>query len=148
MIFRLALITLAACLIVTVGFIGRFAYEQQASAQDTGGGDRVIETQDVDDGPEGDISRTIQSPEYDTDDVSDNNSAMNVSSGDGDAGLAVEAQYDNTAVEVQYENTTPEVDRSLLESSGEVEGPLPFMPGGGCPKEFPVAGASGCYAAP
>ncbi len=38
-------------------------------------------------------------------------------------------------------------DGSLMEAGGPAEGPLPKMPGGGCPEEFPVEQVDGCYAA-
>lgn len=63
------------------------------------------------------------------------------------------SQYENTAssgsfdddnnsnvTEYQY-NTTP-----LFESGGPEDGPMPKMPGGGCPDEFPVEKSDGCYA--
>ena len=42
---------------------------------------------------------------------------------------------------------SPIQDDSLLEAGGPAEGPLPKMPGGGCPEEFPVEQADGCYTA-
>ena len=33
----------------------------------------------------------------------------------------------------------------LMEAGGSDEGPMPKMPGGGCPKEFPVEKDKGCY---
>lgn len=42
---------------------------------------------------------------------------------------------------------SPIQDDSLLEAGGPTEGPLPKMPGGVCPAEFPVEQADGCYAA-
>ncbi len=35
----------------------------------------------------------------------------------------------------------------LLDAGGPSEGPLPKMPGGTCPQEFPVEKADGCYTA-
>ncbi len=34
---------------------------------------------------------------------------------------------------------------NLLQAGGPAEGPLPLMPDGGCPKEFPVQKDEGCY---
>ncbi len=42
---------------------------------------------------------------------------------------------------------SPPPDNSLMEAGGPAEGPLPKMPGGGCPEEFPVEQIDGCYAA-
>lgn len=36
-------------------------------------------------------------------------------------------------------------DASLLEAGGPSEGPAPKMPGGGCPPEFPLERADGCF---
>ncbi|QIN79075.1 hypothetical protein GBA65_11695 [Rubrobacter marinus] len=33
----------------------------------------------------------------------------------------------------------------LLDAGGPQDGPVPVMPDGGCPREFPVEGAGGCY---
>jgi len=52
-------------------------------------------------------------------------------------------QYDETTVEqtdeFQY-NTTP-----LFTSGGPEDGPVPPMPGGGCPPEYPTEKGDGCY---
>ena len=52
-------------------------------------------------------------------------------------------QYDETTVELTEEfqySTTP-----LFTSGGPEEGPVPPMPGGGCPPEYPVEKSDGCY---
>lgn len=49
------------------------------------------------------------------------------------------SQPGNTTSQYQY-STTP-----LFESGGPEDGPVPPMPGGGCPEEFPVEKAGGCY---
>ena len=46
---------------------------------------------------------------------------------------------DDTTFEYQY-NTTP-----LFTSGGPEDGPVPPMPGGGCPPEYPVEKGDGCY---
>lgn len=56
-------------------------------------------------------------------------------------------QYEDTSSgdDVQYEttqyNTTP-----LMESGGPEDGPVPPLPSGGCPDEFPVEKGEGCFA--
>ena len=40
----------------------------------------------------------------------------------------------------------PKPDRNLFESGGPTSGPLPLMPNGGCPREFPVQRGKACYA--
>ncbi len=37
---------------------------------------------------------------------------------------------------------------TLLEAGGPTDGPVPPMPGGGCPAEFPIAKEARCYATP
>lgn len=49
---------------------------------------------------------------------------------------------DDTTVEYQYD-TTP-----LFTSGGPEDGPVPPMPGGGCPPEYPVEKGDGCYVEP
>lgn len=40
----------------------------------------------------------------------------------------------------------PSPDRgTLMDAGGSSEGPMPKMPGGGCPEEFPVEKEKGCY---
>jgi hypothetical protein len=46
---------------------------------------------------------------------------------------------DYTTYEYQYE-TTP-----LFTSGGPEDGPVPPMPGGGCPPEYPTEKGDGCY---
>jgi hypothetical protein len=40
----------------------------------------------------------------------------------------------------------PKPDGNLLDSGGPTTGPLPLMPNGGCPREFPVQRGQACYA--
>jgi hypothetical protein len=35
--------------------------------------------------------------------------------------------------------------RRLLEAGGPTDGPVPAMPGGGCPKEYPIESSGACY---
>ncbi|MCA1715754.1 MAG: hypothetical protein LC781_02465 [Actinobacteria bacterium] len=37
--------------------------------------------------------------------------------------------------------------QSLLEAGGPGDGPVPLMPGAGCPKEFPLQKGNACYSA-
>jgi hypothetical protein len=39
----------------------------------------------------------------------------------------------------------PQGDRNLLDAGGPTEGPVPLMPGGGCPPEFPTEHNNLCY---
>lgn len=38
--------------------------------------------------------------------------------------------------------------QELLKAGGPITGPVPLMPGGVCPKEFPAENGDGCYSAP
>jgi hypothetical protein len=40
---------------------------------------------------------------------------------------------------------TPPPNPDLLEAGGPTMGPAPLMPGGGCPKEYPIKRADACY---
>lgn len=118
-------ITLLACLVVATGFIARFAYEQQAFAQE--------------DVPERSTSAMEDSDDDDVTATEDQYGERSV----------VEDRYANTTSDdaIREDTTTSDGDRNLLESGGVISGPLPFMPDGGCPNEFPIAGADGCYPA-
>jgi hypothetical protein len=39
----------------------------------------------------------------------------------------------------------PQGDRNLLDAGGPTNGPVPLMPGGGCPSEFPAKHNNLCY---
>ena len=65
-------------------------------------------------------------------------------------------QNDTTQYTTQYETTTDVVTEDttfenqysttpLFESGGPKVGPVPPMPGGGCPPEYPVEKGDGCY---
>lgn len=62
-------------------------------------------------------------------------------SGDTTSG---DEQYDDTSGDEQYDDRVD--GGELMDSGGPGDGPVPFMPGGGCPKEFPVESAEGCMA--
>lgn len=66
--------------------------------------------------------------------------------GDGSSGGG-----DETAAQDQYDNgttTTTTQDQEvgdLMNAGGPATGPVPMMPGGGCPEEFPVERDEGCF---
>ena len=43
------------------------------------------------------------------------------------------------------DSATTNQDDTLIESGGPESGPVPLMPGGGCPEEFPVEKGGACY---
>lgn len=65
-----------------------------------------------------------------------------------DATQYEKTQYENTSSggdathyeTTQYENTP------LMQSGGPEDGPVPHLPSGGCPDEFPVAKNNACFA--
>lgn len=65
-------------------------------------------------------------------------------------------QYETTQYTTQYETTTDDITETttyeyqynttpLFESGGPEDGPVPPMPGGDCPPEYPVEKGDGCY---
>ena len=44
-------------------------------------------------------------------------------------------------------SSPPPTNDTLMEAGGPSDGPLPKIPGGGCPEEFPVEQPEGCYIA-
>ncbi len=57
------------------------------------------------------------------------------------------SQYNETTV-IQYEEDFSEFQYStipLYKSGGPEDGPVPPMPGGECPEEYPVEKSGGCY---
>jgi hypothetical protein len=64
-------------------------------------------------------------------------------------------QYEETTAAAQYEETTTTTETTqyettsgneLMEAGGPLTGPVPPMPGGGCPPEFPLMRGGLCYA--
>jgi hypothetical protein len=68
------------------------------------------------------------------------------------ASTSADVQYDDrTSADVQYEDQTDATAQGssspLLEAGGPQAGPVPQLPGGGCPPEFPVDASGACYQA-
>ena len=57
-------------------------------------------------------------------------------------------QYENTSSggTTQYETTQYETTTPLMQSGGPEDGPVPPLPSGGCPDEFPVDKDGACFA--
>ena len=64
---------------------------------------------------------------------------------DGKQSSSGEYQYGSLAASGSADSTTT---NTLLEAGGPEGGPVPTMPDGGCPKEFPTAIHGACYATP
>jgi len=70
---------------------------------------------------------------------------------DGEAGIACEELLDNggspsiPTATASPTATADQYDPSLLDAGGAADGPVPLMPGGSCPEEYPVARNGACY---
>ncbi len=61
---------------------------------------------------------------------------------------ADEYQYGSLASSGSTDSNGTTTSGTLLEAGGPQTGPVPTMPGGGCPDEFPTEKDGACYAAP
>lgn len=61
-----------------------------------------------------------------------------------DSATATQSQY-GQATENQYEDTSDDTSDDLLVAGAPDDGPVPFMPDGECPQEYPVDLIDGCY---
>jgi hypothetical protein len=57
-------------------------------------------------------------------------------------------QYDSLPSSGSADSNGTSASGTLLEAGGAGTGPVPTMPGGGCPEEFPTEKDGACYAAP
>jgi hypothetical protein len=60
-----------------------------------------------------------------------------------DESNAAQDQYDDNAARDQYQQDTGK--GQLMDAGGSSSGPVPLMPDGGCPAEFPVKQGEACY---
>ena len=76
---------------------------------------------------------------------------IEIASEEADYTLAVEDCDGSSAVRTASQRPaalprTGQADtRRLLEAGGPTDGPVPLIPGGGCPKEYPVEGDGACH---
>jgi len=64
----------------------------------------------------------------------------------GGTTAATNGQYDDDDIDDNDDNgSTQYATVPIFESGGPEDGPVPFMPGGDCPQEFPIRGDYGCY---
>lgn len=84
-----------------------------------------------------------QESEEDTDSSSGNaaDGQYSTSSGSQEATTAEDRETTSSPTSDQYADGKG----SLLEAGGPSEGPVPKMPDGGCPAEFPVEKPDGCH---
>lgn len=83
---------------------------------------------------------TQEEEQYSGDDAEDTATEEQYSADDGGNSSAISGDSSNT--------TFSRGSGTLLEAGGPEDGPVPLMPGGGCPKEFPIEQPDGCRAAP
>jgi hypothetical protein len=69
-------------------------------------------------------------------------------SGEEEYQYADEYQYGSLASSSSTDSDATTASGTLLEAGGPKTGPVPTMPGGGCPDEFPTEKDGACYAAP
>lgn len=115
------------------------AYAQEDSMgtttmEDSSGFDRTTSQDDSSDSSDGDSSDSSSSDDttqYETTQYENTSSGGDT---DGDSG-------DTTQYETTQYSTTP-----LMQSGGPEDGPVPPLPSGGCPDEFPVDKDDACFA--
>ena len=56
-----------------------------------------------------------------------------------------ELNYTQTVVQPPAPTPPPQPQAPLMKAGGPSEGPVPVMPGGRCPKEFPVQLGNSCF---
>jgi hypothetical protein len=77
--------------------------------------------------------------------------ALEIASEEADYTITVEDCDGSSAVQTASRRpaalprTGPDETRRLLEAGGPTDGPVPAMPGGGCPKEYPVERGGACH---
>lgn len=118
-----------AALVLAVGFTLHAAWV----LADVGGEPGSISTANA---AEMEVAQDSSAEEESFDEFSTDNEATS----DGD-------QYTNEDQYVEEEQYQYSDDGTLMEAGGPADGPVPFMPNGGCPEPYPEKGADGCYLA-
>jgi len=142
-------------LILACGFTARVGWSYAVGGDDTG----VIEVsraanaeaQEVEAPMEDRTSFAANEDDGTSESSEDGNSSSDVEiSPSGSAGGSASAsdQYeDETGAANQYDDGAGSGDSDdLMEAGGPTSGPVPAMPDGGCPVEYPLPQATGCYA--
>ena len=122
-----------AALVLAIGFTLHAAWV----LADVGGKPDSIATAKVADVQE--VAQSDSDPDVVIDDFNDDTSSDDQSS-ESDDQYSSDDQYDQYISEDQYVD-----DGTLMEAGGPEDGPVPFMPGGDCPDEYPNAAKDGCY---
>ena len=89
-------------------------------------------------------SSSMDGGNFDGDDPQSYETTATYSSGPGTYRIGVVSDGAEYTYEVQDCGLSPS-GGDLMEAGGPEEGPVPTMPDGGCPVEYPVGKAGGCY---
>ena len=142
-------------LILACGFTAHVGWSYSVGGDDTG----VIEVsraanaeaQKVEAPMEDRTSSAASEDDGDPESSEDGNSSSNVEiypSGSAGGSASASDQYeDETGAANQHDDGAGSGDSDdLMEAGGPTSGPVPAMPDGGCPVEYPLSQATGCYA--
>ena len=123
------------CLVLACGFTARvgWAYMDVGSAVDTISAARAADTSS---------NAQSESSSEDINVTADDgtSSGSETTSAGSEATTAAQGQYGD-ASDDQYQEESGD----LLSAGGSDKGPVPHMPGGECPREYPVDLIDGCY---
>lgn len=126
------------CLVLACGFTARvgWAYLDVGSSED-----EISAARAADSSLSQEIAQSNPSENSDINVSSDDaTSSGSETEGSNETTSAAQGQYGDAA-DKQYEDTSED----LLSAGGSDDGPVPLMPDGDCPNEYPVYLVDGCY---
>jgi len=84
---------------------------------------------------------------YGADDIGNNNgrSTTNSTSPSSPSSSTASPESTSPSSPPPWPKPRPQGDRNLLDAGGPTSGPMPLMPDGDCPPEFPTKHNGGCY---
>lgn len=132
------------CLVLACGFTARvgWAYLDVGTAVDTISTARAADVSAASSSGSQEIAQSDSSSEdieVTAGDGTSTGSESDSSSG-SESTTAAQGQYGD-ASDDQYQDESDD----LLSAGGSDDGPVPVMPGGGCPSEYPIDLIDGCY---
>lgn len=139
--------------VLVAGFTGRIAWENATAGPEPFTAVRAAQAQGDLDCADFATQQEAQA-EYDADpsdpnglDADSDGSACEENAGATDDSGASDDQYDDegAARPSDRNNRGARGDRDLMESGGTLAAPVPSLPGGGCPAEYPVARRGYCH---
>lgn len=151
-------LVLCAAVVVAVASVmaGRVAWETRDAGEATEAGISIARAAQVEDGGENDqdVEQRIQQlldryGNVECTDFENRQQAQEVFELDQILfGNALDSNINGTACdEEDFFSGQNNSAQSLLEAGGPGDGPVPLMPGAGCPKEFPLQKSDACYSA-